>query len=217
VIDSLHPHNISICPNQTYTLPDQTVVNKAGTYYLTLKTQKGCDSVVYYNIKMLKSPADLTTSPDTCLNGSPVIRLRALPGYEMYWWNNMPSTNTFSEVHAPGVYTVMVENLCGSKTDTIRVYDGCDLPVYFPNAFTPNGDNLNDILKLPSLNRYKLIRLKIFNRWGQMVFMTTRPNEGWDGKTGGRPQATGTYVYFLELESLSGKRSTSNGTVLLIR
>jgi hypothetical protein len=47
-IDSLHPHNISICEGETYTLPDNTVVKEAGNYYFTLKTQK--DATVLYFI-----------------------------------------------------------------------------------------------------------------------------------------------------------------------
>jgi len=69
-IDSLHPHNISLCENETFTLPDNTIVQTAGEYYTTLKTQKGCDSIVFYNVRVLKSPELLTTSPDTCLESA---------------------------------------------------------------------------------------------------------------------------------------------------
>jgi gliding motility-associated-like protein len=217
IIDSLHPESISLCENETFTLPDHSVVKGAGRYYATLKTSKGCDSVLYFNVKVLKSPSLLTTSPDTCLNRSAVIQLRASEGYDTYWWNNNPTDRPFSEVHSPGNYTVKVENKCGSKTDTIRVFASCENPIYFPNAFTPNGDLLNDILKVPDLNKNKLRRLTIFNRWGQLVYSTTTPGSGWDGTMGGTPQPAGVYVYFLEMDGLSGQKIEQRGTIMLIR
>ena len=108
-------------------------------------------------------------------------------------------------------------NRCGSKTDTIIVYDGCEFPIYFPSAFTPNGDLLNDILKVPELNKNKLRRLTIYNRWGELIFSTTNPYDGWNGKVKGVLQPAGVYIYYLEMESLSGQRLNQKGTVVLIR
>jgi gliding motility-associated-like protein len=216
-IDSLHLHNISICEKSSYTLPDNTVIKDSGTYYATLKTVQGCDSILYYKIKVLQSPSHLTTSPDTCLNGSAVIQLRALGGYDTYWWNNTASDKPFTDVRSTGTYTVRVENKCGTKTDTILVYDHCDFPIYFPSAFSPNGDNLNDVLNVPWLNKNKLVRLSIFNRGGQLVFFTKNPNNGWNGSIKGLPQPSGMYVYFLEMVGLSGNKLSQKGTVLLIR
>ena len=217
-IDSLRPHNISLCEDQTYTLPDNTKVKDSGTYYITLKTSRGCDSIVYYNIKVLKSPAHLAGSPDTCLENASAIQLRATEGYDNYLWNNNLSTNKpFYSVHSPGNYTVRVDNVCGSKMDTIQVYDHCSFPIYFPSAFTPNGDFLNDILRVPWANKNKLRRLSIYNRWGQIVFYTTNAGEGWDGKYKGIEQPVGAYIYFLEMDGLSGEKFNQKGTVVLIR
>ncbi|HRI22857.1 MAG TPA: gliding motility-associated C-terminal domain-containing protein, partial [Panacibacter sp.] len=197
-IDSLRPHNINLCEGQFYTLPDKTIVKDSGTYYVTLKTQAGCDSIIFYNVKILKLPAHLTTSQDTCLNNEASILLTAAEGYESYLWNNVSTTvNPFYPVSFPGSYTVKVQNICGSKTDTIQVYDQCDFPIYFPGAFTPNGDLLNDILRVPALNKNRLIRLSIYNRWGKLIYHTTNPEAGWDGNLAGIPQQGGTYIYFL--------------------
>jgi gliding motility-associated-like protein len=110
-----------------------------------------------------------------------------------------------------------VENVCGSKTDTIVVYDHCVFTIYFPSAFTPNGDGLNDVLRVPFLNKDKLLRLSIFNRWGQLVFYTKNAHDGWDGTLKGMALSTGVYIYFLEMEGLSGKKLNQRGTVVLIR
>jgi gliding motility-associated-like protein len=218
VIDSLRPHNISLCEDQTYTLPDNNRVKDSGTYYITLRTSRGCDSIVYYNIKTLKSPSHLKGSPDTCLENASSIQLRATEGYESYLWNiNISTIQPYYSVHSPGSYTVSVENVCGAKTDTIQVYDHCSFPIYFPSAFTPNGDFLNDVLRVPPENKDKLRRLSIYNRWGQLVFYTTKPGDGWDGKFKGLLQPNGVYIYFLEMEGLSGEKFNQKGTVVLIR
>lgn len=217
VIDSLHPHQVSICEYESYTLPDNTIVKETGTYYATYKTQLGCDSIEYYNVKVLKDPSHLQGSPDTCLDNAAVIQLHATPGYDTYLWNNIPSVNPFSEVHVPGAYTVKVENVCGSKTDTIMVFDHCEFPIYFPTAFTPNGDNLNDKLRVPPQNKNRLRKLTIYNRNGEVVFATSNPLVGWDGTFKGVAQPTGVFIYYLEMEGLSGKRLEQHGTVTLIR
>jgi len=218
VIDTVHFNNITICENETYRLPDSTVIKKTGRYYVPLKSETGCDSVVIYNVKVLKSPSHLEISPDTCLNNIASVRLTATGGYDNYLWNNLTNTtDSFFFVTVPGTYTVGVNNMCGSKTDTVHVYDQCDFPIYFPTAFTPNGDYLNDVLRVPLANKNKLVRLRIYNRWGEMVFSTTIPGKGWDGKLNGIPQAAGIFIYYLEMEGLSGHKLEQKGTVLLSR
>jgi gliding motility-associated-like protein len=217
VIDSINQKNISLCPGENYTLPDNTKVKDSGTYYGTFKTQRGCDSILFYNIKILKPPSDLNTSPDTCLNNASTIQLRATDGYDSYLWNNTSLSDPFYSVYTPGTYTVKVQNKCGTKIDSILVYDNCDFTVYFPNAFTPNKDNVNDILKVPNQNKNKLLKLRVYNRYGQLIFQTTKLEEGWDGTFKGLPQPTGVYMYFLEMEGLSGKKVNQKGTVVLIR
>ena len=86
-----------------------------------------------------------------------------------------------------------------------------------PSAFTPNNDNNNDYYSISSLNKNRLISFKIFNRWGQIVFQTTNPNDKWDGKVKNEPLQFGTFVYYVEMEGLSGNRITAKGTFVLIK
>ena len=216
-IDTMHAHNVSICENETYTLPDNSRVNTTGSYYTKYHTERGCDSVVYFNVKVLKSPSHLTASPDTCLESPAGVRLKAAGGYDSYSWNGLVIPDSVYTVHSVGTYWVTAENICGSKTDTIHVYDHCKFPIYFPTAFTPNGDGVNDVLRVPVANKNKFRRLSIYNRWGQLVFYTTTTDAGWDGKFNGLAQATGVYVYFLEMETLAGEKVNQKGTVALIR
>lgn len=218
VIDSINTHQVDLCENETYRLPDNTLVKDSGTYYIKLKTTSGCDSVVYYKVRLLKSPSRLVASEDTCLNNSPSIELRATAGFDSYLWNNSSrSSEPTYTVHTSGNYTVMVQNTCGIKTDTVSVYENCNFPIYVPSAFTPNNDGLNDIFRIPRQNKNRFRHLTIYNRWGQLIFSTTDPNNGWNGSHGEIPQPTGIYIYIVRMKGLSGKPIDQKGTVTLIR
>ena len=58
---------------------------------------------------------------------------------------------------------------------------------------------------------------QVYNRWGQRIFETNDPNQGWDGSYNGKEQVQGAYVYFISLVSSSGETFTKNGSVTLIR
>lgn len=104
---------------------------------------------------------------------------------------------------------------CDSRdTIRIRVFKGPE--IYVPSAFTPNGDGLNDMVTaLPVGVTFEY--LKIFDRWGKLVFETRDPKNGWNGKTGSLPGSTGTYVWVTRGVEGSGKIYQKKGTVTLIR
>lgn len=87
-----------------------------------------------------------------------------------------------------------------------------------PNAFTPNGDGLNDIF-IPKafLFGYKEYRLTVWNQWGQRIFATTDPNEGWDGSFQGRDSPGGGYLWEAEIIGPRDKVESYKGTVTLLR
>jgi gliding motility-associated-like protein len=103
--------------------------------------------------------------------------------------------------------------------DTANVQsDNCACKFYVPNAFTPNNDGLNDVF----LPRYQCdfsnYELRVFNRWGQMVFRSESPSNGWDGTMSGSRQPVGVYVWQLTYkDAITGKATTLKGTVALIR
>jgi gliding motility-associated-like protein len=116
-----------------------------------------------------------------------------------------------------------------STTYSATVTDGCfrvkedfnievvrDFYLEAPSAFTPNGDSNNDVFMFESKNILEL-DLKIFNRWGDIVFSTSDINQGWDGNVNGHPQNTDTYKYTLKAKSIHGYEFTKNGEFLLLR
>ena len=85
-----------------------------------------------------------------------------------------------------------------------------------PSAFTPNGDGINDLFKVYG-KWMQSISLKIFNRWGNVVFETTDWNEGWDGNFKGRKETEGVYVFFVDALFLDGNHVKRQGNLTLLR
>ena len=100
-----------------------------------------------------------------------------------------------------------------------------------PNAFSPNGDGENDFLKIltnvDSDNNFingfieggaiVEMNFEIFNRFGQLVFRTTDPHEGWDGNFKGKPMNPAVFVYRLDYLLINGLSASLNGNVTLYR
>ena len=90
-------------------------------------------------------------------------------------------------------------------------------PLLIPNSFTPNGDGLNDIFRIPPEVEISLTNFSIYDRWGNEIFSTSNVNMGWDGNIHGVPAENGTYLYFIKGSDIFGKPVFLKGTVLLIR
>ena len=97
--------------------------------------------------------------------------------------------------------------------------------LYLPNAFSPNGDGVNDTFFPQGREDPQLVRLgplRIFNRWGGLVFERERltlnaPADGWAGRGAGDPEQSSVFVYFLEYELQDGTIEVISGDVLLLR
>lgn len=85
-----------------------------------------------------------------------------------------------------------------------------------PTAFTPNGDNMNDVFKV--FGQFTAaVEFKIFNRWGELLFITNDLGKGWDGTYKGSAMPEGTYVFRAFLTDYAGRTSERSGTVVLLR
>ncbi len=88
--------------------------------------------------------------------------------------------------------------------------------VAFPNAFTPDGDGLNDIFIFEG-RFITAVNMKIYNRWGALVYQTTTVDEGWDGMINGKPAPLGTYIHYTELTDDMGISFIKSGEIVLLR
>src|SRR5690606_3208950 len=87
-----------------------------------------------------------------------------------------------------------------------------DEEIYIPNAFTPNGDGVNDIFKAYG-NSIQSVELSIFNQWGEQIYHSSNGTLGWDGKHKGKLQPSGVYVYVMRITLLSGTQVNKKGSV----
>lgn len=100
-------------------------------------------------------------------------------------------------------------------TVIVKIYKGPD--IYLPNAFTPNDDGLNDLLRGIPVGLQQFNWLRIFNRYGQEIFSTTDYHKGWDGKWKGQKQDNGVYVVIASGIDFRGNPINKKATVMLIR
>ena len=207
----------NLCDKPYYILPNADTIKSSGTYSVVLKASTGCDSIVYYPVDFAYTPS-VSLGIDKCMGEKDTIMLSATQGYDTYYWNNISSPNFTYEVQQPGNYTVRVTNRCGSSIDSIMVYKQCEFEIKMPTAFTPNGDNKNDLFRVPPQIYNRLISFTVFNRWGQIMFRTSDVSKGWDGQFQNHPAPTGTYVYYVVMRSLDNRKNiTGKGYVTLLR
>ena len=107
--------------------------------------------------------------------------------------------------------------LCAGEQfmDSITVY----VIPYIPNAFTPNGDGLNDVFRITGLPPESItaFNLQIFDRWGQAIFTSQDVEEGWDGTIGGEACPAGVYVWAIWYRNEGRHEVTNRGTITLVR
>ena len=200
----------SICAGQSYN--GYTV---AGTYNDTLVTGNGCDSIVTLQLTILTGPSPfLGADTSLCARDSLVL----YPGkFNTYLWQDGSIQDRLAVIK-PGVYSVTVTDSCGSATDEIIIAGQQVCDIYFPKAFTPNNDGLNDLFRILGANNISDFRLTIYNRWGQKVFETFDYAKGWNGNVNGHQQPAQTYVWHCEYRIRgNSKRITSEGMVTLVR
>jgi gliding motility-associated-like protein len=108
-------------------------------------------------------------------------------------------------------------------TDEITIFVDSRGQVYIPNAFSPNGDGINDILIVYAGPGVKEINvLKIFDRWGELVyegynFPPNDPLYGWDGIFRGEPMNPAVFAFFTIVEFINGEKRIIKGDVTLVR
>lgn len=121
----------------------------------------------------------------------------------------------------PETYTVELDNGSGclaSDTVQVIVVRGEDNPILIPNAFSPNGDGLNEVFRPYLYSFEELISLSVFNRWGEKLYEGT---DGWDGTYMGKPVHMGAYIWVAEIREIKKggffRNNHLGGTVSVIK
>ncbi len=197
-------------------------VSLTGNYEATAEAA-GCtfSDAIAVNVQ---SPPVFDLGPDTILcEGTTYPLTLMVPVSAMVSWQDGQSGIQYL-VQEAGEYAVTVT--LGGCTETVRVsidYRTCQrFELYAPNAFSPNGDGVNDQF-LPQFSTSVQVlnyHLQVYDRWGNLFFESTDPTQGWDGVIRGEEAPQGAYIYLVELEYMDDfkqDRELISGDLLLIR
>ena len=136
-----------------------------------------------------------------------------------YLWVPGGETTQSINVKQTGTYSVTVSLDKCSVSDQISIIDYCPTSIFVPQAFTPNGDNKNEVFKVVGANA-KDFELLVFNRWGEQIFRSTDINQGWDGTCRGDKVQIDVYIWKLNysenLDTGKTKKHVRMGTVALV-
>ena len=146
------------------------------------------------------------------------LQLVPAKSYNNYTWSD-GSHGSSLMIDGPGRYILQVldQNGCYGS-DTTYVYSKvCHTGVFIPTAFTPNGDRLNDVFKAVIYGNVVSFKLEVYNRWGELIFSTTDPYKGWDGKIKGVDISTTAFVWRCNYQLEGDKYKSETGVVTLIK
>jgi gliding motility-associated-like protein len=191
-----------------------------GNYIIEAKMDQ-CYSLDTVNITVFPEPLLYISYEDTLCFGNPVV-LDPKDTFAEYEWStgsNMPTIIAYEA----GIYWLKIIDINGCRAIDIVTLEPCLIEVLVPNAFTPNGDGLNDTFK-PIFTGFEPgdYRMDIYSKWGQLLFTTSTLSEGWDGRVNGQLVYPDTFVYVISYEVPSyvmrvGLTSPITGRVSVIR
>ena len=199
----------------------------AGTYLLRVVDTAGCEYRTNITINPPANPlANTITKQDLACNGvgnegtATANVAGGTPPYTFMWNTKPPQTTAKASTLYFGYYDVTVTDANGCEVkDTVYIEEGpCCEVAFIPNAFSPNGDQVNDEFRVLTTAGVELIQLEIYNRWGKRVWSTIDYRRGWDGTIDGKDAAIDTYYYILRYKCTRDNGTyTKKGDLILIR
>jgi gliding motility-associated-like protein len=187
-----------------------------GIYTVTATSSQGCTARDTFNLDFANRITINAIASDTVLTCDETIELN-VTGADSYFWqpatglNDQNSNNPVVE----GIRNSILYVVTGTKgnctaIDSVNIaFEACS-DIYIPNAFSPNGDGVNDIFRVLGSN-IKEFNLRIYNRWGTLLFETGQVDAGWDGKYNEKDVTAGVYVWLLDAKDTNGKVLNFNG------
>ncbi|MBL7683008.1 MAG: gliding motility-associated C-terminal domain-containing protein [Flavipsychrobacter sp.] len=185
--------------------------------YVTQKIGKCESEKVPMNIDIRYQPKkELDNNSEMC-SYNPIFIGKEYPGVKYLWSNG--STACCVKPTREGLFKVSVSNECGLYIDSTRVkFLPCDKCIHVPNAFTPNGDGVNDKFVVIQDCPIKSYHIRIFNRWGEQVFEARDVRQQWTGTETGLFAEQGTYIYIIEYTAESNNVPIIlKGTISLLK
>ncbi len=202
--------------NAYFTVPDTgvywvEVTNLCGIKRDSLHMKHCCENL---NVTTLFENTNLTH----CFEDGP-LELNA-PWGNTFSWNGTPTPHSTITTHTPGWYVLTAYDDYGCWVqDSLLVSEQCDPVLFIPKAFSPNGDGNNDFFEIFG-KHFTNFELKIFNRWGEIIYLSKDKTHFWNGLYREEEMPIGTYPWTIEYESsfdAEAPRKKLKGAVTLIR
>ncbi|MBK7406767.1 MAG: gliding motility-associated C-terminal domain-containing protein [Saprospirales bacterium] len=148
---------------------------------------------------------------DTTFCYDPTL-LEASGTFSQYLWST-GSTRKSEEVNDPGMVWLEVTDANGCKAkDSVLVLTFCPSRFYVPNIFSPNYDGVNDLFQIYPEKKVFQFSMKVFDRWGELIFETQDLEDGWDGTYRGKTARPDMYMWIAQLDQFQ-----LSGNVVLVR
>ena len=204
-----------------YSYHDSKIKNlPAGTYSLTVSDSNACKietTITLVEPEQIKTNA--ISFPVSCNNnpdGKIILKTTGGSSPYIYLINNRIYKDSIIENLPPGFFAIKAidSNNCYSEEISASIPDSELECLTIPNAFTPNGDGINDSWDIQNIELYRDVTIKVYNRWGQIVYETNTPSQKWDGTSNSHPLPSGTYLYVIFLNN--GKHKIQ-GSVCILR
>jgi gliding motility-associated-like protein len=191
-------------------------ITDSGDYHVEIGTLcgkvEGSFNVGIYPDEPLHIPADTLLCDG---NGGRIIAGGNDP-WTYYSWSDSSHLN-YLDISREGTYNVKKTGPCGQYSATVNVRTAiCTCPAWYPNVFTPNGDNLNEVWK-PVICPVSAYHLRIYNRWGELVWESHDQQQGWDGQFQGGKSQEGMFVYYVSYQTPWREVINSKGSFYLTR
>lgn len=204
--------------NPVYVFPTQ-----ATTYTVTGTNANGCENTSTFSVG-LSSQADFKVIKNRDIEcGFNQAQLFASGADTYSWWPTQGLSNSNSATPIVQIDETTTFYVTGTKgpcvfTDsiTVFVYKNNETDVFIPNAFSPNGDGVNDCVKPKHQANFIRYYFAIYNRYGNKVFSTYNPNECWNGQYKYKDADVGVYFYYLQYETNCGA-ILKKGDITLMR
>ncbi len=195
-----------------------TNITASTSYYLTNTVGTCTSAASLADVKLSSAPAAPALGSDTSIcTGDALVLFAGI--YNSYLWQDDSKQPTYTVTNS-GIYSVTVGNSEGctnSSSIAVEVLTNCD-DIYFPSAFSPNDDGRNDKFgPLGNLFVVSNYSLKIFNRYGEMVFQTNSPYQKWDGTIAGKKYGNINFVWVATYNYRGKIMKTQKGNVLIVK
>jgi gliding motility-associated-like protein len=201
------------------------------TDYVLSILNNGCPNALLdtFQVKVIP-PVIVNAGNDTSVVVGEPLQFNAISNEgtsDAFTWTPPTYLNNPAIANPIGTYGIDIDSIkyIVRATDSVGCYGEDDIlvkvfktapDIFVPNAFTPGGAT-NNIFRPIAVGISSLRYFKIYNRWGQLVYATSRLGDGWNGTFGGKPQDTGSFVWMVQGTTYTNKTISHKGTMTLIR